>query len=159
MLDSTLKLQRKGAEVVNDGISICCYLDGMLHSDEGPAYIDNNGTQKWFQHGVLHREEEPAVCYLSAGCEWYRQGKIYKEKYADGTLVFYDDRGRYHREDGPAVEHANGDNLYYLNGKQLFGGDLEDFLMLLSGDDTRLPLLINNDLLKEMVKKRLQGLS
>ncbi len=27
--------------------------------------------------------------------------------------------GKYHREDGPAVERANGDKVWYLNGKKV----------------------------------------
>ena len=34
--------------------------------------------------------------------------------------------GKYHREDGPAVESANGTKLWYLNGKQLTEKEHQD---------------------------------
>ena len=40
------------------------------------------------------------------------------------TVKVYEDRtewflnGKYHREDGPAVEYANGSKVWYLNGKR-----------------------------------------
>ena len=36
---------------------------------------------------------------------------------SDGTKRWYNDVGQYHREDGPAVELANGSKQWYLNGK------------------------------------------
>ena len=27
-------------------------------------------------------------------------------------------KGKFHREDGPAIEYANGDKFWYLNGKR-----------------------------------------
>jgi hypothetical protein len=34
----------------------------------------------------------------------------------EGTKLWYDAEGRPHRADGPAVEWANGTNVWYLNG-------------------------------------------
>ena len=31
--------------------------------------------------------------------------------------VWYNDRGQFHRVDGPAIEYANGTKSWYLNGK------------------------------------------
>ena len=36
--------------------------------------------------------------------------------YSNGTKEWYLN-GKWHREDGPAVEYANGDKSWYLNGK------------------------------------------
>ena len=36
--------------------------------------------------------------------------------YDDGTKEWYIN-GKLHREDGPAIEWANGDRYWYLNGK------------------------------------------
>lgn len=36
-----------------------------------------------------------------------------------GTKIHRNDEGKYHREDGPAVEYSNGFGLYYLNGKKV----------------------------------------
>jgi hypothetical protein len=34
-----------------------------------------------------------------------------------GTKFWYNDNGQLHRDDGPAVEYANGSRLWYINGK------------------------------------------
>ncbi len=38
---------------------------------------------------------------------------------ADGSKLYYNNKDAYHREDGPAVELANGRKWWYINGKQL----------------------------------------
>ena len=35
-----------------------------------------------------------------------------------GTVRYYDDKGRPHREDGPAVQYANGDEYWYYQGSR-----------------------------------------
>src|SRR5271166_2912295 len=35
----------------------------------------------------------------------------------DGTVSYYNDNNNLHREDGPAVEFANGDKHWCINGK------------------------------------------
>jgi hypothetical protein len=52
---------------------------------------------------------------------WYRNGKLHREdgpaiEWANGRKEWYLD-GKCHREDGPAVEWANGDKQWYRNGK------------------------------------------
>jgi hypothetical protein len=54
---------------------------------------------------------------------WYLNGKYHREdgpaiEYADGDKFWYLN-GKYHREDGPAVEHANGDKFWYLNDERV----------------------------------------
>ena len=54
---------------------------------------------------------------------WYLKNKLHREdgpaiEYADGTKQWFLN-GECHREDGPAVEDANGTKLWYLNGKEL----------------------------------------
>ena len=54
---------------------------------------------------------------------WYNeQGKLHREdgpavESANGTKVWYRNDRR-HREDGPAVECANGDKFWYRNGQR-----------------------------------------
>jgi hypothetical protein len=44
--------------------------------------------------------------------------KTYKITIEDnGTIKWYNENDESHREDGPAVEHANGNKSWYLNGK------------------------------------------
>ena len=58
---------------------------------------------------------------------WYLTGKLILSKLFRKpvyTMVDKDGRttwtltGKLHREDGPAVEYANGDKAWYLNGKR-----------------------------------------
>ena len=54
--------------------------------------------------------------------EWYRNGEHHREdgpaiEDADGTKAWYRN-GKYHREDGPAMEYSNGDKRWYRNGKR-----------------------------------------
>ena len=60
--------------------------------------------------------------YNSGNKEWYINGKFHREdgpavEYADGDKCWYIN-GERHREDGPAVECANGSKLWFLNGKR-----------------------------------------
>jgi len=43
--------------------------------------------------------------------------KEYKVKVYNNSTKWFNLEGKLHREDGPAVEWANGDKSYYLNGK------------------------------------------
>ena len=54
---------------------------------------------------------------------WLLNGKLHRE---DGPAVehangdkFWCLNGEYHREDGPAIEYANGDREWFLNGKKV----------------------------------------
>jgi len=55
---------------------------------------------------------------------WYNEdGQYHREdgpavEWADGTKKWYLN-GQLHREDGPVVEWANGDKFWYLNGQYL----------------------------------------
>ena len=55
--------------------------------------------------------------------KWYdfESGKLHREdgpaiEWANGDKRWYRD-GKYHREDGPAIEYANGDKRWYRDGK------------------------------------------
>ena len=37
--------------------------------------------------------------------------------YGDGSKRYYNEKGEYHRENGPAVEYADGSKLWYINDK------------------------------------------
>ena len=40
------------------------------------------------------------------------------ENYGNGNKIWYLN-GKYHREDGPAIERADGTKYWFLNGKEL----------------------------------------
>ena len=51
---------------------------------------------------------------------WYLNGQLHREdgpavEYADGAKHWYLN-GEWHREDGPAVEYADGRKFWFLNG-------------------------------------------
>jgi len=53
---------------------------------------------------------------------WYLNGKLHREdgpaiEYADGDKSWWYLNGKLHREDGPAIEYASGSKYWYLNGK------------------------------------------
>ena len=55
--------------------------------------------------------------------EWYLNDELHREdgaavECADGTRFWYL-HGKLHREDGPAVEQSNGARSWFLNGKQV----------------------------------------
>jgi len=38
-----------------------------------------------------------------------------KEITSSGTIYYYNDLNQFHREDGPAIEHADGDKHWFRN--------------------------------------------
>ncbi len=72
---------------------------GTLHRDDGPAVIEPDGTQKWYQHGKLHRDDGPAWIEPDRTQRWYQHGDL-------------------HRDDGPAIVDANGRQYWYWHGKR-----------------------------------------
>ena len=55
------------------------------------------------------------------GTEWKLNDKFHREdgpacEYANGDKAWFIN-GKLHREDGPAVEWTNGDKFWYINGK------------------------------------------
>jgi hypothetical protein len=54
---------------------------------------------------------------------WYLNGKLHREdgpaiEHSDGDKAWYLN-GQLHRENGPALEWSNGDKSWYLNGEEL----------------------------------------
>jgi len=54
---------------------------------------------------------------------WYKDGKLHREdgpaiERANGGRYWYKD-GKRHRENGPAIERANDEKQWYLNGKKV----------------------------------------
>ena len=55
---------------------------GELHREDGPAYINSYGDQKWYQNGKLHRKEGPAMNKWNNSCKsgelWYQDGHLHR---------------------------------------------------------------------------------
>jgi hypothetical protein len=47
------------------------------------------------------------------------EGKLRKVEYENGDKVYYSPGGKLHREDGPALDYANGYKAWFLNGEEL----------------------------------------
>ena len=75
--------------------------------------------EKVYKVTVLYRDDK---VYLT---RWRGFSSVFLHRedgpaieYADGTKHWFID-GKRHREDGPAVECANGDKEWYLHGKEV----------------------------------------
>jgi len=96
------------------------YKDGLLHREDGPAAIKEDGSNWWWSiNGKPHREDGHAVQY-NGNKHWYQHGER-------------------HREDGPAIEYANGSKSWYIEGesyseeefnKKIESMNLKEFLHL-----------------------------
>lgn len=84
--------------------------------------IGLDGTKEWLINGKLHRVTMKPECTIdSDGTKWWLNGKFHREdgpavEDAYGTKSWWIN-GKYHREDGPAVEWADGDKYWLLNDK------------------------------------------
>ncbi len=99
-----------------------------LHNDNGPAVIEPDGEQLWYQHGKLHRTDGPAVIRDADGERFMRWMDYDRDEgWPNPELIPYGDKewwvdGKLHREDGPAVIAAYSDDdtggleIWYQNG-------------------------------------------
>jgi len=104
------------------------HINGKHHRLDGPALEDNNGFKMWFVNNKLHRTDGPAIEYSDGTKEWHLNNKLVTEQDVMGkqestmTVDQYgikswrNKEGKYHRTDGPAIEHSNGTKYWYLNG-------------------------------------------
>jgi hypothetical protein len=77
---------------------------GVLHREDGPAIVYNDGTKYFYKNGLLHREDGPAIEYANG----------------DGAYYIY---GQMHREDGPAEIIVDGNKEYWIYvGMESSGG-------------------------------------
>ena len=68
--------------------------------------------------------EQPIMTITADGTKkWYLNGKFHREdgpaiEYADGAKEWYL-KNKLHREDGPAIERVDGSKCWYLNGEEI----------------------------------------
>lgn len=74
------------------------FLNGLIHRDDGPAFIGSDGYKEWYRHGVLHNENGPAIEYPDGSYKYYYEGKL-------------------HCLDGPAVKYNCGTFEWYVEGE------------------------------------------
>jgi hypothetical protein len=84
------------AAIRSDGTYEWWY-NGLRHRNNGPAYIEPNGSRYFYENGLRHRNNDlPAV-----------------EEH-DGTLIWYTN-GKLHREYKPAIMNADYEYIWIEN--------------------------------------------
>ena len=89
----------QGYEIVGCKYTLSWALDGYLHREDGPAYINADGRQIWYLNGQCHRTDGPASIYENGTQTWILNDQ-------------------FHRTDGPAIIRADGSREWWLNGKR-----------------------------------------
>jgi hypothetical protein len=89
----------------------------ILHREDGPAVIWNDGDEVWYFEGNVHREGGPAKI-MKAYEAWYKHGELHR---VDGPALILPDgskewffNGERHREDGPAMLSSCGTMTWCL---------------------------------------------
>ena len=107
------------------------WIEDKLHRIDGPAIVSKD-SEYYYVNGLLHREDGPALIE-GAHKAYYIKGKLHREdgpaaiwENADGYSCKYSyyKNGLLHREDGPAYITGNGNETYYLNGKEITKNEL-----------------------------------
>jgi len=108
------------------------YINGLLHRENGPAIEYEDGDKCWYINDRLHRTDGPAIEWFDNIKRWYVDDVELTEEefnkltsytmkdlyhYKDGCTLNYCDIDRVlHNIGGPAIEFANGDKWWYING-------------------------------------------
>jgi hypothetical protein len=117
------------------------YANARLHREDGPAvesfYEDGTlSCQKWFIHGLLHRDDKPAVYWFwKQKIRQFTPSPTVHEPGNDSVCPLSDrapiieshewyNRGKRHREDGPAKEYFTPSGRcssasYYLDDEKI----------------------------------------
>ena len=109
------------------------FVHGQLHNSNGPAIIYPNGkVEIWFRGNCIKsfplKRDMPKMISSDqrnlgkVGFDFYKQtvpGFHHKETDQNGTNYYFDSQNRLHRIDGFAVEYANGQGEYYINGQKI----------------------------------------
>lgn len=65
---------------------------GVIHRDDGPAVIHQNGSRTWYHYGSIHRLDGPAIEHANGECEWFINNR--KHTFAEWLLYLPDDETR-----------------------------------------------------------------
>ena len=95
----------------------------LPHRKSGPAKIDKNGDEYWYQYGTLHRTDGPAI-RRDGSAMYFKAGKRHRD---DGPAIEINDasgirescwfsHGVAHRDGGPALILGDGTQVYLSNG-------------------------------------------
>ena len=119
--------------------------DDRLHRADGPAVEWNDGVKSWYYKGVfVGQGDKPdptlwarltsveinggpllngCVVDLKGGKHWFKDDKLHREdgpavERANGTKWWFFE-GERHREDGPAIETSDGTQIWCYKGQLL----------------------------------------
>jgi hypothetical protein len=103
----------------------------VIHRENGPAIINIlSGSEEYYYEGKLHREGDyPAVIREGGKIKkYYKHGIMTREgdkpsEYYYGDVIYTNDKGESHRENGPALITADGNEKWYFNDKLHRDGD------------------------------------
>ena len=106
---------------------------GKLHRTDGPAVIQSDGSQEWWQHGARHRVDGPAVTLADGRQYWLQFGQHHR---VDGPAVIHPEghevwrqRGSIHRTDGPAITWSDG-QIEWWEGDKRKPPEIEEMLTM-----------------------------
>ncbi len=99
------------------------YQHNKFHRDDGPAIIESDGTQHWYQYGEQHRDDGPAIVHTNGRQMWFRHGEVHRDDGPaiideNGTQWWYQHNSK-HRDDGPAAIGANGAQAWFWHGTEV----------------------------------------
>lgn len=107
------------------------YINGVRHREDGPAFETESGYKAWWVNGKRHRTDGPAIEYATGDKQWWIDDKKLTEQEfiartnpestmtvdSDGTKNWKNNKGQYHRINGPALEKSNGSKYWIQNGR------------------------------------------
>ena len=110
-------------QVIYDQTEKCTMyvVNNLLHRQDGPAIVYDNGLQQWYLNGVQHRIGGPSHYHPDGTAHWMQFGKYHR---VDGPAINFAFgqkqwrlNGLFHRTDGPAIETPIvGANRWYVHG-------------------------------------------
>ena len=99
--------------------------NGNLHRTDGPAIEHAGGRKHWWLNGIYYKHKDWKLLANILN-NFKKLGKINLDEATEQPVMTVDEdgnkfwklkNGNPHRTDGPAVEYANGSNVWYINGK------------------------------------------
>jgi hypothetical protein len=96
----------------------------LLHRKSGPAMINADGHEFWYQYGNLHRTDGPALVtdhskmYFKTGVLHRTDGPAVEMLIPDTNIKYtcWCENGVPHRDGAPALEFDDGTSVYIQNG-------------------------------------------
>jgi hypothetical protein len=138
---------QKTKEFLNGQMVERWYKDGLLHREDGPAYLSDDGTKKWYVHGKLHRTNGPSIISVEND-HLMQQIFITEEYYLDGER---------HNENGPALirvfNNVGKYEEWWFKGRQITKEQFDNFCLYKTLDND---LPIQNNLPTKQTSRKIK---